>query len=334
MSQKKNNKRLFAVLTMALFSIVSFAQGVKLADGVEPLPADAETPGSEYTLVFHDEFNEPDGTLPNTKVWRYCTRRPKVTWARFLSNSPEVAFMKDGNLVLRAIPNSDRSKDDVEMLSGGIETSQSFTFRFGRVECRAMINPFVGNFPAIWMMPKSKFGWPKGGEIDIFEQIDNEQRCYATVHSAWTKSHGNEPHSGNLWMPMDRYHTYAVEWEEDVLTFFADGKRVFQYKKQNDSQEQWPFDKSNFYLILNQSVGNGSWAKKADVNHTYEMRVDWIRVYQKEKHIPMSISVPMTKIQESTESDDIYSLQGAKMGIEVNELPKGNYVSNGRKFVK
>ena len=149
MSQKKNNMRLLAVLTMALFSIVSFAQGVKLADGVEPLPANAETPGSEYTLVFHDEFNEPDGTLPNTKVWRYCTRRPKVTWARFLSNSPEVAFMKDGNLVLHAIPNPDRSKDDVEMLSGGIETSQSFTFRFGRVECRAMVNPFIGNFPAI-----------------------------------------------------------------------------------------------------------------------------------------------------------------------------------------
>ena len=158
---------------------------------------------------------------------------------------------------MRTIPNPDKSKDDVEMLSGGIETSQSFTFRFGRVECRALVNPFIGNFPAIWMMPKSKFGWPKGGEIDIFEQIDNEQRCYATVHSAWTQSHRNEPHSGNLWMLMNRYHTYAVEWEEDVLTFFADGKRVFQYKKQNDSQEQWPFDKSNF-LSDSQSV-SGQW---------------------------------------------------------------------------
>ena len=66
------------MLTMVLFSIVSFAQGGKLADGVEPLPADAETPGSEYTLVFHDEFNEPDGTLPNTKVWRDCTSYPKI----------------------------------------------------------------------------------------------------------------------------------------------------------------------------------------------------------------------------------------------------------------
>ena len=84
MSQKKNNRRLLAVLTMALFSIVSFAQGVKLADGVEPLPADAETPDSEYTLVFHDEFNEPDGTLPNTKVWRDCTATQKFIRCRGL----------------------------------------------------------------------------------------------------------------------------------------------------------------------------------------------------------------------------------------------------------
>ena len=84
MSQKKNNRRLLAVLTMALFSIISFAQGVKLADGVEPLPADAETPDSEYTLVFHDEFNEPDGTLPNTKVWRDCTATQKFIRCRGL----------------------------------------------------------------------------------------------------------------------------------------------------------------------------------------------------------------------------------------------------------
>ena len=285
MSQKKNNKRLLAVLTMALFSIISFAQGVKLADGVEPLPADAETPGSEYTLVFHDEFNEPDGTLPNTKVWSYCTRRPKVTWARFLSNSPKVAFIQDGNLVLRAIPNPNRSTDDVDMLTGGINSSQKFAFRYGRVECRALVNPFIGNFPAIWMMPKTALAWPKGGEIDIFEQINTEQKAYSTVHSAWTKSHPDETHSGNVNLSMDRYHVYALEWEKDVLTFFADGKQVYQYKKQNVSQEQWPFDKSDFYLILNQSVGDGAWAKMPDVMHTYEMRIDWIRVYQKKKDI-------------------------------------------------
>ena len=273
------------MVLIALFVAISSAQAVSPAGGGELCVTESAASRSEYVLVFSDEFNKPDGTLPDSEVWTPCTRRPKVTWARFLSNSPKVAFIQDGNLVLRAIPNPDRSTDDVDMLTGGINSSQKFAFRYGRVECRALVNPFIGNFPAIWMMPKTALAWPKGGEIDIFEQINTEQKAYSTVHSVWTKSHPDETHSGNVNLPMDRYHIYALEWEKDVLTFFADGKQVYQYKKQNDSQEQWPFDKSDFYLILNQSVGDGAWAKIPDVMHTYEMRIDWIRVYQKKKDI-------------------------------------------------
>ena len=273
------------MVLIALFVAVSSAQAVSPAGGGELCVTESAASRSEYVLVFSDEFNKPDGTLPDSEVWTPCTRRPKVTWARFLSNSPKVAFIQDGNLVLRAIPNPDRSTDDVDMLTGGINSSQKFAFRYGRVECRALVNPFIGNFPAIWMMPKTALAWPKGGEIDIFEQINTEQKAYSTVHSAWTKSHPDETHSDNVNLPMNRYHVYALEWEKDVLTFFADGKKVYQYKKQNDSQEQWPFDKSDFYLILNQSVGDGTWAKMPDVMHTYEMRIDWIRVYQKKKDI-------------------------------------------------
>ena len=274
------------MVLIALFVAVSSAQAVSFAGEGELCVTESAASRSEYVLVFSDEFNKPDGTLPDPEVWTPCVRRPKVTWARFLSNSPKVAFIQDGNLVLRAIPNPDRSTDDVDMLTGGINSSQKFTFRYGRVECRSLVNPFIGNFPAIWMMPKTALAWPKGGEIDIFEQINTEQKAYSTVHSAWTKSHPGETHSGNVNLSMDRYHVYALEWEKDVLTFFADGKQVYQYKKQNDSQEQWPFDKSDFYLILNQSVGDGAWAKMPDVMHTYEMRIDWIRVYQKKKDIP------------------------------------------------
>ena len=269
------------MVLIALFVAVSSAQAVSFSGGGELCVTESATSRSEYVLVFSDEFNKPDGTLPDPEVWTPCVRRPKVTWARFLSNSPKVAFIQDGNLVLRAIPNPNRSTDDVDMLTGGINSSQKFVFRYGRVECRALVNPFIGNFPAIWMMPKTALAWPKGGEIDIFEQINTEQKAYSTVHSAWTKSHPDETHSGHVNLPMDRYHVYALEWEKDVLTFFADGKQVYQYKKQNDSLEQWPFDKSDFYLILNQSVGDGAWAKMPDVMHTYEMRIDWIRVYQK-----------------------------------------------------
>lgn len=56
-----------------------------------------------------------------------------------------------------------------------------------------------------------------------------------------------------------------------------------QYKKETGNPEQWSFDKSDFYLILNQSVGDGSWAKPVDTTHTYQMEIDWIRVYQRDK---------------------------------------------------
>ena len=55
------------------------------------------------------------------------------------------------------------------------------------------------------------------------------------------------------------------------------------FNEEPDNPEQWPFDKSDFYLILNQSVGDGSWAKPVDTTHTYQMEIDWIRVYQRDK---------------------------------------------------
>ena len=117
MSQKKNNKRLLAVLTMALFSIVSFAQGVKLADGVEPLPADAETQGSEYTLVFHDEFNEPDGTLPNQRCGEIVRATQKsircrvLRWGLMRANCQrESMFLMVRSLLNRLYRNGGKAK--------------------------------------------------------------------------------------------------------------------------------------------------------------------------------------------------------------------------------
>ena len=69
-----------------------------------------------------------------------------------------------------------------------------------------------------------------------------------------------------------------------MLTWFVNGKKVFSYAKSTNQddldQKQWPFDKP-FYLILNQSVGNGGWAANPDLNFTYETKFDWVRVYQK-----------------------------------------------------
>lgn len=238
----------------------------------------------QYNLVFSDEFNAENGTKFDEEKWSSSPRQ-NAAWNRFLVDSIDVAYHENGNMVLKAIPNLDRSTDNAAMLTGGIQTSGKFSFTYGKVECRAKVNKHSGNFPAIWMMPQPPCaGWPNAGEIDIFEQINNEDRSYHTIHTNWTYNLGNKnnPQSSfNAGCAMDRYHTYGLEWDADQLRWFVDGKQVGSYNRvpANADKGQWPFD-SDFYLILNQSVGNGSWASNPDETYTYRMDVDWIRVYQ------------------------------------------------------
>ena len=243
--------------------------------------------GSEWQLVFSDEFNADDMSQPVDEKWMRC-QRYGATWNRWLSDSEEVVYLRDGDLVARAIPNPDMESDPVPMITGGIKSNRRFGFTYGYVEARIKSNPWTGNFPAFWMMPEDQSaGWPDCGEIDIWETIDSQERSWHTVHSNWTYDLGykNNPQSSfNVYTSHDRYHTYGLAWDEKTLVWYVDGKEVGRYAKSTNQshldQGQWPFDK-HFHLILNQSVGNNAWAADADVTHTYETRFDWVRVYQK-----------------------------------------------------
>ncbi len=242
--------------------------------------------GSEWELVFSDEFNAEDYSQPLNEKWMRC-QRYGATWNRWLSDSKEVIYLQGGDLVARAIPNPDQETDPVPMITGGIKSNGRFGFTYGYVEARILSNAWRGHFPAFWMMPEDQnAGWPDCGEIDIWEAIDTDGRSYHTIHSNWSYDLGNtnNPKSSyNTGVTYDRYHTYALQWDEKTLIWYVDGKEVGRYAKSVNathlSQGQWPFDK-HFHLILNQSVGNGSWAANADVTHTYETRFDWVRVYQ------------------------------------------------------
>ena len=240
-----------------------------------------------YVLTFSDEFNGADGSRPDPTKWR-SSRRATSTWNRWIKDSIDVAYVDKGNLVLKAIPNTDRTADKAAMLTGAIETRGLYSFKHGKVEVRAKVYAHTGTFPAIWMMPQSsKEGWPACGEIDIFETIDTQDVTYHTVHSHWTYNlgHHSDPLSSySATYSMEDYHVYGFEWEEGTMRWYVDGTQVGSYSRSDDpeaiAQGQWPFEKE-FYLILNQSVGNGSWAAPADTTHTYRMDVDWVRVYQK-----------------------------------------------------
>ena len=318
----------------------------------------------EYKLRFADEFDGKDYSLPDAGVWHNCTRE-SPTWKRFTSQSAEgqqkTAFIRDGKLVTRCIKNTIAEEGDVDMISGAIESSDKMYFTYGRVEGRLRTTPHVGNFPAFWLMPQdNSAGWPNAGEIDIWEQIDTENKTYHTVHTHCTYDlHLALPNSGSTYTNAADYHVITLDWTPELLTWYVDGTKAFSYAKTNQSylleKGQWPYDKP-FYLILNQSVGNGSWAKNCDVNFEYETLFDYVRLYQKDGEGDITTSVKDVKTNGSAldayaqqdglllvapeaQKVDVYSISGTRVfsglvqGNRFVSLTKGVYVVAGKKIV-
>ncbi len=285
-------------------------------------------------LTFSDEF---EGTgEPASESWSRAVRQG-ATWNRWCSDSPLVVYCEDGVLHCRAIPNPDTASDNVPMITGGVKTQGKFAFQWGRAEARIKTIPHTGNFPAFWMMPAdNSLGWPKNGEIDIWESIDNDTRAYGTIHTNWTYNLG---HGGNgssmAGIDYDLWHIYAVEWDATSITWYVDNQKMWTYSKSTDQnaleQGQWPFD-APFYLILNQSVGNGSWAKPADTSFTYETLFDWVRVYQKPETVGIDDVLSGSDIEDtSATSDACYDLSGRKV---VSTAGHGVFISNGQLILR
>ena len=286
-------------------------------------------------------------------------------WKRFTSQTAEgqqkTAFIRDGKLVTRCIKNTIAEEGDVDMISGAIESSDKMYFTYGRVEGRLRTTPHIGNFPAFWLMPQdNSAGWPNAGEIDIWEQIDTENKTYHTVHTHCTYDlHLALPNSGSTYTNAADYHVITLDWTPELLTWYVDGTKAFSYAKTNQSylleKGQWPYDKP-FYLILNQSVGNNSWAKDADVNFEYETLFDYVRLYQKDGEGDITTSVKDVKTNGSAldvyaqqgglllvapeaQKIDVYSISGTRVfsglvqGNRFVSLTKGVYVVAGKKIV-
>lgn len=294
---------------------------------------------AKYLPAFADEFDGPDGSQPNAKIWSRTVRR-NPTWARFHSDSPLTVFVQNGELVCRAMATPDSLKakgEQKDFITGGVRSEGRYSFRYGRAEARIFTTPHSGNFPAFWMMPaQSKKGWPHEGEIDIWEQINNENKAYHTLHSNWTFNlkHKNDPMSHFAMGDIDysRYHTFAVEWTPTQITWSVDGKVAGTAVKSTNADAlangQWPYTEP-FYLILNQSVGDGSWAAGPDMNFRYETRFDWVRVYQTREQNPL-VGIEAVKLGDETQK------QGGSAGKTADFSAKSadNFDLTGRKAPK
>lgn len=239
-----------------------------------------------FVLIFSDEFNMPNGSRPNSATWS-CPPRSNAGWNRWVTDSSAVAFIKNGKLVCRAIPNKSLSADTARMLTGAVFSRNKFEFRYGKIEVRMKTNLRIGNFPAAWLRTWATKEQPLYSEIDIMEVFGNRKISNHTAHSQMTTSRKNHGQRNTFKYPCDvtKWHVYGVIWDEKSIVWTVDGVKVGEYMKSENpallAEGQWSFDYPLF-IVLNQSVGSGGYDFfMPQTNKVYETQFDWVRVYQR-----------------------------------------------------
>lgn len=260
---------------------------------------------SPWKLVWSDEFNT-DG-LPDPKNWGYDEAFIANHELQYYTKSENNARVRNGALVIEARkekrknplyePGFEYKKEDLhtyykawehtDYTSARLVTRNLAEWKYGRVEVRAKLPTGRGVWPAIWMLghDHDKVSWPLVGEIDIMENVGfDPDVVHANIHTE-SYNHLKGTNKGgqiNVDKPYEKYHVYAVEWNEKQMDFYVDDEKYFTFKNENTGEKTWPFDKK-YYLILNIAVG-GFWGGQEGVDDSIfpqRMYVDYVRVYEK-----------------------------------------------------
>jgi beta-glucanase (GH16 family) len=252
------------------------------------LAAERKPATQKWKLTWSDEFNQPNGSVPDPAKWSRETGG--FGWGNqeleYHTDRIENSFVRDGKLVITARKESFTGPDGTrEYTSGRLRTKGKFSQTYGRFEARIKVPYGQGIWPAFWMLGENidRTEWPECGEIDIMENIGKEPATvHGTIHGPGYA--GAKGISGSYKLSSgrfaDRYHIFAVEWEPEVIRFYTDGhlySTVTPDKLPSDTK--WVYD-APFFIILNVAVG-GVWPGNPDHTSTFpqSMLVDYVRVY-------------------------------------------------------
>ncbi|WP_238860214.1 family 16 glycosylhydrolase [Clostridium sp. YIM B02569] len=263
----KRKKQLIMSLVISSLMVSSF---------IPTVTAKADT---GWNLAWSDEFN---GTNINTSNWKYETGGDG--WGNneleCYTNRSENARIENGNLVIEA---RKENYNGMNYTSARLKSQGLKNWTYGKVEARMKLPAGQGVWPAFWMLGEniSQVSWPKCGEIDIMEHINNESAIHGTIH--WDST-GNNTHaqygaaSPNI--DVTQYHVYSIEWDVSSIKWFVDGTQYLEANIANNINGTEEFHKP-FFILFNLAVG-GNWPGNPDGSTPFpaKMYVDYVRVYQ------------------------------------------------------
>ncbi|MFB9328136.1 RICIN domain-containing protein [Paenibacillus aurantiacus] len=231
-----------------------------------------------YNLVWSDEFN---GTSIDQNNWSFEIGNGSGGWGNneleYYTNRPENARIENGNLVIEA---RKENYGGMAYTSARLKSQGKKSFKYGRIEARIKMPKGQGLWPAFWTLGSDigTIGWPKSGEIDIMEHVNNENNTHGYIH--WD-ANGHAQYGGaSQAVDVTQYHVYSVEWTSSAIKWFIDGVQFREANIANNINSTEEFHKDHF-LLLNMAVG-GNWPGSPDGSTVFpaKMYVDYVRVYQ------------------------------------------------------
>ncbi|MCF8228364.1 MAG: glycoside hydrolase family 16 protein [Bacteroidales bacterium] len=238
-----------------------------------------------YQLVWQDEFNSNSINLSN---WGFEVGDGCPDLCGWGNNELEYyraenASVADSVLTIEARAESFGGRDytSARMISRGKQS-----FQYGRVDIRALLPQGKGMWPALWMMGNdfNQVGWPNCGEIDIMEMIGGmENTCHGTAH--WDDGQGHASYGQSTTVSpetlAEAYHVFSIVWDESSIKWFVDAKMYNELSIVEASMSEFH---QEFWFIINVAVG-GNWPGSPDATTVFpqQMKVDYVRVFQKDE---------------------------------------------------
>ncbi len=270
----------------------------------------------DWQLKWSDEFNGTVGTGVDTAKWSYETGGGG--WGNgelenYTNRTDNVSIEQDPSdpnnkfLTIKAIK---ENYGGSQYTSGRIITRDKFNFTYGKVEMRAKLPVGQGIWPAFWMLGTDigTNGWPNCGETDIMEFVGSTPtKIYGTIHGPDYNGAGGIGawHNYPAGFSND-FHTYAIEWEPNVIRWYFDGQLYQQRTPEDLFGRTWVFNHDAF-ILLNLAVG-GAWPGSPDASTVFPQKytIDYVRVYQRE--------------------GSVYPTQAARSLIQLKNVGNGQFV--------
>ena len=236
-------------------------------------------------LVWSDDFN---GIELDTTKWVHETGNGEWGWGNgeLQYYQSENAIVSDGILKIVA---REESRGGFNYTSSRIKTDGLFDFRYGTIQARMKTMDGKAFWPAFWMLPVGG-DWPCDGEIDIMEQWGTNGITTQTTGAAHlgncpfnSGQHVYESFYANIASGSyaDDFHVYEVRWSEDKIEWYVDGNKKNEViPSMYPPQYKWPFNESQWYLILNLAITSAG--PSVITEFPTQIEIDWVKVYANE----------------------------------------------------